>query len=115
MTPKKTWQIRETTTARAKRLAERFGRSQSDVAEAALLLAEQESKLFARALAGVEQLQPTKGTGRRAVADKLRELRAQRAAAGATDSFMDHRATYEDMSEEELFARPSLARGKGND
>lgn len=109
MTPKKTWQIRETTTARAKRLAERFGRSQSDIAEAALLLAETLAELWpdviSAAMAAVPQLQPTKGTGRRAVASKLRELRALRAAAGATDSFLDHRASYEDMSEEELFAR----------
>lgn len=35
--------------------------------------------------------------------DILATLRRQRAAAGATDTFEDHRATYEDETEEELF------------
>ncbi len=35
----------------------------------------------------------------------LSELRALRAERGATDSFEAHRASYEDMSEEQLFSR----------
>lgn len=35
---------------------------------------------------------------------KLAELRARRAATGQTDSFADHRATYEDATEEALFS-----------
>jgi hypothetical protein len=105
MTPKKTWQVRATTTARAARLAKRYNRSRSDIAEAALLLAEKAPEVFAAMLTAVAQLQPTQGTGRRCVAAKLRELRAQREAACATDTFEEHRATYEDMNEEELFDR----------
>jgi hypothetical protein len=65
--------------------------------------------VFATVLTAVAQLQPTQGTGRRCVAAKLRELRAQREAACATDTFEEHRATYEDMNEEELFDRTAFA------
>jgi len=47
---------------------------------------------------------------------KLAELRARRAATGQTDTFAEHRATYEDATEEALFSplraavRAALAR-----
>lgn len=50
--------------------AARFGRSRSDLIEALSLLADQLPSATEASLARVEQLQPTRGTGRRAKAKK---------------------------------------------
>ncbi len=57
---------RPETAERLNKQAARFGRSRSDLIEALSLLAEESPDDTARLLMRVQQLQPTRGTGRRA-------------------------------------------------
>jgi len=61
---------RPETAERLNKQAARFGRSRSDLIEALSLLADQLPSAAEAFLARVDQLQPTRGTGRRAVAKK---------------------------------------------
>jgi len=67
---------RPTTAERLSAQAARFGRSRSDLIEALSLLADQLPSAAEAFLARVEQLQPTRGTGRRAVAKKKNQKSA---------------------------------------